>query len=169
MTPATTHEELMSDRKEKLRQSIVADDEASMAIFRRLTPEQWARPVPSDEGAEWKASDVLTHVAVSEGGQLGVIERVLAGQEGVPTDFDLNRYNRRSVQKQADKSVAERLASIERDHAQVLNALEAVGDVDLDKTGRHARGDTLTIEQFFRRITEHRRQHARELAQALGI
>jgi len=159
----------MSERKDKLRQTIQADDAASMAIFKRLTPEQWDQPVPSDEGAEWKARDVLNHVAISESGQLTVIQRVLAGQGGVPDDFDLNRYNRRSVQKQAERSVDEMLDSIEQNHAQVLSALEALPDADLDKTGRHARGDTLTVEQFFHRITEHRRQHAQELARSLGF
>lgn len=159
----------MSDRKDKLRQTIQADDAASLAIFKRLSPEQWERPVPSDEGADWKARDVLAHVAVSEGGQLVVIGRVLAGEGGVPADFELNRYNRRAVQKQAERSTDDFLASIERDHANVLEALEAASDADLDKTGRHARGDTLTIEQFFLRITEHRRQHAEELAHNLGL
>jgi DinB superfamily len=125
--------------------------------------------VPSDEGAEWKARDVLNHVTISEGGQLTVIQRVLAGQGGVPDDFDLNRYNRRSVQKQAERTVADMLAGLEHDHAQVLGALDAVSEADLDKTGRHARGDTLTVEQFFHRITEHRRQHAQELARNLGL
>lgn len=159
----------MSDRKDKLRQVIQADDAASLAIFKRLTPAQWATPVPSDEGVDWKARDVLAHVAVSEAGQLGVIKRVMAGESGVPADFELSRYNRRSVQKQADRPVEDLLAGIERDHAQVLEALEGVSDADLDKTGRHARGDTLNIEQFFERITQHRRQHAEELAQHLGL
>jgi hypothetical protein len=159
----------VSDRKDKLRQTIEADDATSLAIFRRVSPEQWDKPVPSDEGATWKARDVLSHVTISEGGQLVVIQRILAGNGGVPEDFDLNRYNRRVVQKQADRSVDDMLASIERDHAQVLAALESTGEVDLDKTGRHARGDTLTIAQFFHRITEHRRQHAEELARNLGL
>jgi DinB superfamily len=159
----------MSDRKDKLRQRIQGDDAASMAIFRRLSPEQWKQPVPSDEGAEWQARDVLNHVTISESGQLAVIQRVLAGQGGVPDDFDLNRYNRRSVQKQAERTVDDMLASIARDHAQVLVALDGVSEADLDKTGRHARGDTLTVEQFFHRITEHRRQHAQELARNLGL
>ncbi len=159
----------MSDRKDKLRQTIQSDDAASMAIFKRLSPEQWSQPVPSDEGAEWKARDVLNHVAISESGQLTVIQRVLAGQGGVPEDFDINRYNRRSVQKQAERTTDDMLAGIEQAHAQVLSALEAVSDADLHKTGRHARGDTLTIEQFFHRITEHRRQHAQALASHLGL
>ena len=159
----------MSDRKDKLRQIIESDDAASMAIFKRLSPEKWSQPVPSDEGAQWQARDVLNHVAISEGGQLAVIQRVLAGQGGVADDFDINRFNRRSVQKQAERSIDDMLASIEQAHAQVLSVLEAVSDADLDKSGRHARGDTLTIEQFFHRITEHRRQHAEALASHLGL
>ena len=159
----------MSDRKEKLRQTIQADHAASYAIFTRVTPDQWNQSVPSDEGVDWKARDVLSHVAVSEGGQLVVIQRVLSGHGGVPDDFDLNRYNRRSVQKQAERTVDDLLASIAREHAQILTALDGLADADLDQAGRHARGDTLTVEQFFQRITEHRRQHAEELARALGL
>jgi hypothetical protein len=159
----------MTDRKTQLRDTILADHEASLAILRRLTPEQWAQPVPSDEGAEWKARDVLAHLATSEGGQLGQINRLLAGGVTVPDDFDLSRYNRRSVEKKAAQPVPELLATIERDHQEVMNALEAVSEAGLDKTGRHARGDTITVERFFRRITSHRRRHAEELAAALGV
>ena len=159
----------MSDHKDKLRQTIEADDATSLAIFRRVSPEQWERPVPSDEGANWKARDVLSHVTISEGGQLAVIQRILAGQGGVPEDFDLNRYNRRAVQKQVERKVDDMLTSIKSDHAQVLAALDGMSEADLDKTGRHARGDTLTVAQFFQRITEHRRQHAEELARNLGL
>jgi len=159
----------MSKRKDKLRQAMQADHAASLAIFNRVTPEQWGQPVPSDEGVDWKARDVLSHVAASEGSQLVVIQRVLNGQGSVPEDFDVNRYNRRSVQKQAERTPVEFLASIDRDHAQVLAALDGLDEAELDKTGRHARGDTLTIEGFFNRITEHRRQHAEELAHNLGL
>src|SRR6185295_19411667 len=148
----------MSERKARLRQTMQADHAASLAIFNRVTADQWNQSVPSDEGVDWKARDVLSHVAVSEGGQLVVIQRVLAGNGGVPEDFDINRYNRRSVQKQTERTVDDLLASLARDHAQILAALDGLAEADLDQTGRHARGDTLTIEQFFNRITEHRRQ-----------
>jgi hypothetical protein len=159
----------MSERKAKLRETMQADHTASMAILARVAPEQWSMAVPSDEGAEWKARDVLAHLAVSEGGQLGQITRCLEGGVTVPDDFDLNRFNRRAVQKQAETSVTELLAVIERDYAKLLSALDSVAEADLDRTGRHARGDTLTIEQFFHRAGEHRRQHAEQLAQVLGL
>jgi len=112
--------------------------------------------------------DVLAHLAVSEGGQLGQINRCLAGEKPVPDDFDLTRFNRRSVQKQADKSVADMLREIETAHAQVLELLDKVSEADFDKSGRHARGDILTVEQFFIRTTEHRREHAEQLQRTLA-
>jgi hypothetical protein len=158
----------MSSRKDSIRQTILADHAKSWAILTSFTPEQWEKPTPSDEGAQWKARDVLAHLAVSEPGQLAVINRCLKGEVTVPDDFDLTRYNRRSVQKQADKSVADFLKEIETAHAQVLATLDTVSETDLDKTGRHARGDTITVEEFFTRITDHRRQHAEELQKAVG-
>jgi hypothetical protein len=159
----------MTDRKAAIRDKIVADHEHSLGILRRLTPEQWALPVPSDEGAQWKARDVLAHLATSESGQLGQVMRLLQGGVTVPDDFDLARFNRRSVEKKAALSVDEMLGTIERDHQEVLKALEAVDEAEFDKAGRHARGDTITVERFFRRITNHRRMHAEELAAALGL
>jgi hypothetical protein len=60
------------------------------------------------------------------------------------------------------------LAEIEQGHAAVLQALDTVPESDFDKRGRHARGDSLTVEQFFHRITEHRRQHAEQIRAALA-
>jgi hypothetical protein len=154
----------MSDRKAKLRQIIAADHAAAMAVFQQLTPEQWEQPVPSDEGVNWKARDVLAHLAVSESGQLYQLNQAIKGEQTMPPDFDLNRFNRRSVEKNAARTTADFLKQLETDHAAVLVRLEEVSEADLDRSGRHARGDTLTVEQFFQRITEHRRQHAQELA-----
>ncbi len=155
-------------RKDSIRQRITADHAACMTILNSFTPEQWEMPAPSDEGAQWKARDVLAHLAVSEGGQLGQITRCLAGEVPVPDDFDLTRFNRRSVQKQAEKSVAELLNAIEAGHTRVLATLETVSDADFDKSGRHARGDVITVERFFIRTTKHRRTHAEELQKAVG-
>ncbi len=158
----------MSSRQDALRQRLTADHAACLQIFNSFTPEQWEKPAPSENEAPWKARDVLAHMAVSESGQLGQITRCLAGEVTVPDDFDLARFNRRSVQKQADKAVADFLALLETDFAKVLAALDAItDDADFDKTGRHARGDMLTVEQFFIRITEHRLQHAEELQNAV--
>ena len=159
----------MPTRQEAIRQRITADHAACMTILASLTDAQWQTPVPSDEGAQWTARDVLAHLAVSEGGQHGQVVRCLKGEAPVPDDFDLIRFNRRSVQKQAEKPIADLLKDIEAGHAQILATLETVtADADFDKQGRHARGDVITVEQFFIRATEHRRAHAEEIQRALA-
>jgi hypothetical protein len=158
----------MSERKNRLRDTIMADHRASMEILRAITDEQWHQPVPSEADAPWLARDVLAHLAVSEGGQLGQITRCIAGQVTVPDDFDLQRFNRRSVYKQAERSVTDMLAEIETDFARVLDTLDALDEAELDKSGRHASGEIMTVERFFYHIAEHRRQHAEELRRALA-
>jgi hypothetical protein len=159
----------MSARKDAIHQALAADHAASLETLKRLTPEQWTQPVPSEEDAPWTARDVLAHLAISEAGHVGQITRCVAGEAPVPDDFDLRRYNRGSVKKRADKSPAELIAEIEAAYQQLLDLLDRVAEPDLDKTGRHARGDVLSVEQFFRRCTEHRRQHAEELKQAVKL
>jgi hypothetical protein len=38
-----------------------------------------------------------------------------------------------------------------------------VTDADLDKTGRHPRGDEPTLEEFFRHLARHRAGHAADI------
>lgn len=156
----------MSTRKDAIRARINADHDAAMTILNSLTSDQWQKPVPSDEGAQWRAKDVLIHLAVSETGHLGQITRCVAGEPPVPDDFDLTRYNRAAVQKRAEKTPAEALQEIEMGHKQILAKLEEIAEADLDKSGRHARGDVITVEQFFVRCTEHRRAHAEQIRTA---
>jgi DinB superfamily len=155
-------------RKDDIRASMEANNTASLAILKSFTPEQWQTPVPSEEEAPWTAKDVLIHVTLSEGGHVGQIARAASGQEAVPADFDLNRYNRRSVQKNAEKTVDDLLADLQTNYSQLVAKLDEVSEADLDKTSRHARGDTLTVEGFFRRCSEHRLEHAQQLQKAVS-
>lgn len=155
-------------RKDSIRNTMQSNNAASLAILKSLTAEQWQSPVPSESDAPWVAKDVLIHLALSEGGHVGQITRVATGEDGVPADFDLNRYNRRSVQKNAEKSVAELLKDLEDNFGKLVAKLDEVSEADLDKQGRHARGDVLTVEGFFLRCSEHRLEHAQELQKAVS-
>lgn len=155
-------------RKDTIRSLMEANNAASLTIFKSFTPEQWQTPVPSEEDAPWTARDVLVHLSVSEAGHVGQITRTAAGQDGVPADFDLNRYNRRSVQKNAEKSVDDLLNDLQIAYEQLLAKLDELPEADLDKTGRHARGDTLTVEGFFRRCADHRLEHAQQIQKAVN-
>lgn len=159
---------MQPSRKESIRQYIQARHAESLAVLEAIAEADWTRPLYSTENADWSVRDALAHLTVSEGGQLAVIERRLKGEQAIPDDFDLDRFNRRSVEKSAHRTPAELLAALRADYERLLAALEAVAEADLDKTLRHARGDTISVEHAFRRIAEHRADHAAEIAAALA-
>lgn len=153
-------------RLTQLHHHLAEEFDQAHAIFSTLSAEQWNAPVPSDAEAPWTARDALAHVLVSDTGQFTLAQRIAAGGEGAPADFDLNRYNRSSVKKRADTPPAQLLADLAANHAAILAWLATLNEADLDKTGRHAAGDVLTVEGFLRRLSAHRLAHAREMQAA---
>ena len=86
----------------------------------------------------------------------------------MPDDFDLNRYNNRQVEKNKDKQPAEILFGMAESRQKLLALLEEVPDEALDKRGKHARGDVISLEQLFYRIGEHEADHTVEIKRALA-
>ncbi|MBI3761552.1 MAG: DinB family protein [Chloroflexi bacterium] len=158
----------MSNRKELLRDHITAKNAESMAVLRRLTDADWAKPVYSTESATWTARDVLAHLADSEKGLVAQAQRISVGQEGVPADFDLARWNLRAVEKRANRPLAELLADIQAGYAQASAFLDQVAEADLDRMGRHASGRIMSVEAILRQMADHRATHAAEVKAALG-
>jgi DinB superfamily len=159
----------MSERKYAIREYVVAQNAASMQVLEALREGDFARPVYSAEAAApWTVRDVLAHLADSERGQLGQVQRLAAGGQTVPPDFDLDRWNRRIVEKRARHLPADLLADIRAAFEGLLALLDNLDEADLDKAGHHPRGDELSVEGYFRRIASHRAEHAAEVQAALG-
>ena len=111
----------------------------------------------------------LLHIATSESGQINTGKAIAADQPTVPDDFDLNRYNRRQIEKNQDKQPAQRFClGMAESRKKLLAFLEEVPEEALDKRGRHARGDVISLEQLFHRIGEHEADHADEIKRALA-
>lgn len=155
-------------RKEAIRAHLQQNHAGSMTILKSLTPGQWETPMPSESDAPWTAKNVLIHLAISEAGHVGQISRAVSGEEPVPADFDLTRYNRRSVQKNADKDIETLLQDLEAAFGQLTAKLDQIAEADLDRMARHARGDTLTVEAFFLRCSDHRLEHAQQIQTAIS-
>jgi hypothetical protein len=110
----------------------------------------------------WKVKQVLLHLAMSESGQINAGKAIAAGQPTVPDDFDLNRYNRRQLEKNQDKRPPEILFGMAESRQKLLAFLDGVSADDLDKRGKHGRGDVISLEQLFYRIGEHEAEHSRD-------
>ncbi len=124
-------------------------------------------PVYGQEGAEWSVRDVVAHLADAESGLLGQVQRLLAGEVTVPEDFDLDRWNRSAVRRSRKHSLADLIHQIDASYQEALATLRSVDETSLDLAGRHSSGAILTVEGFFRRMADHRREHTRDLQAAI--
>ncbi len=157
----------LSERKHVLHDHLIHTREHLLEIIGQLQPEDWEKVVQSSEGG-WTVKQALLHLATSETGQIGTGKAIANGQPTVPDDFDLNRYNNRQVEKNKDKQPAEILFGMAESRQKLLTFLEEVPDEALDKRGKHARGDVISLEQLFYRIGEHEADHAAEIKRALA-
>lgn len=157
----------LDERKHQLREHLTAARQTLLALLEPLPAADWERPVQTEDGG-WTVKQVVLHIATSESGQLGTGKAIAAGQPTVPDDFDLNRYNVRQVQKNQDKSPAEILSGMAEARQKLLAFLDTVSADDLDKRGKHARGDVISLEQLFARIADHEAEHTATIQQALA-
>ena len=158
----------MTDRKSRILQAVEEAHAVSWDVLSGIPAEGWFRRVYSEAGADWTVRDLAAHLADSERGQVGQLQRLLQGGQTLPPDFDLERWNRRAVAKRAGRTPEEHLSEILAAYHSGLILLDGAAEEDLDRVGRHARGDDLTVEAFFRRIASHRLEHAREIQQAMA-
>lgn len=152
--------------KDVLRQKLTETRDDLTAYIKNLREPDWTQPVYS-HGEEWTALDVLRHLTWAEGGMARLIVQLRRGEEGVPTDFDLDRYNARGVQKLADKTPAELMELMAENRRWILDMLGELSQDDLQRQGRHGSGRTMTVAQVFQQIADHERQHLHDMRQAL--
>ena len=158
----------LSERKHVLHDHLNHTREELLDVVGQMQAEDWDRPVQSIEGG-WTVKQLLLHVATSESGQIKTAQAIATGQPTVPDDFDLDRYNARQIEKNKEKQPPEILFGLAGSRQKLLTFLEEVPEAALDKSGKHGRGDVITLEQLFLRIGEHEAGHAEEIKQALGM
>jgi uncharacterized damage-inducible protein DinB len=156
----------MNEQIQALHDYLTAAHEETWAVLTHLTSEGFQKHVYSAGEVDWSVRDVLAHMADAERGLLGQIRRLLVGEPTVPDDFDLNRWNRSAVRKRAGQSPQEILGDLERAHQNILTALSQVDPTLLDRVGRHPSGKLLTVDAYFRRIADHRREHTADIQRA---
>lgn len=156
------------DRKAAVLQNLASSRARTMSLAWSLSEEQWAG-MAYDEGSEWRVVDILRHVADSERGMTALIVQVKDGGEGVPADFDLARWNKRTVEKLQEKGPEQLLGEMTQNRAKLLEVIESLGPDDWDKKGRHASLQILSIEQICNLIADHERDHMAAVRAAVGL
>lgn len=130
--------------------------------------DRWETQVYS-EGANWTVRQLLIHLAVADKGHNGMIKAIAQGENTIPEDFDLERFNRRSVEKRAEATPDELRAALRATAAERAAWLATCDDATLDQKGRHGSMQILSIAQILDVIAGHDRTHGQDIAALLGI
>lgn len=150
----------MAESKQALREEMAAARFELMAAIGSLAEADWDRATANPE---WTARDILTHVAVSESGNLVRMRRILEGNSALPADWDLNRYNNRQVEKRRGMAVADLVAALSQSREEALAFLDGLTAEQLDTRGWHGSGRELSLAEIFVVMANHERGHARDI------
>ena len=121
------------------------------------------------EGAAWTARQLLIHLAITDQGQSNTVMAIANGEELVPPDFDLERYNKRSVEKRAEMTVDEARQMLSDTRAKFNEWLDQLDESKLELTGRHGSLNVYSIGEFLEVMATHERNHANDIARVLSI
>lgn len=121
------------------------------------------------DGAQWTIRQLTIHLALAQPGLQRQAMSFAQGEELIPPDFDINRYNQRSVEKKAEMTFAEARTQLNQDRVELVNWLNSIEDeAILDKSGRTSLLDVLTVAQMMERIGNHEVEHAEQIAAYLA-
>ena len=158
----------MSADKKLLWQTNLAESRAALsALLNGLTAEQWAAPVFS-EGDTWTVKTVVSHLLDSERGMSIQVHKIRKGEETVPENFDLARWNAGVQKRVGDVTPTELIANLEATRAKTLEVMNSLRDEEWTRSGRHPARGIITIEQYYETIHGHELGHTADIAKALG-
>ena len=132
------------------------------AVLDSVPAHLWDTRLYSD-GAQWTLRQLLIHLMIADKGQNNVLKGVAEGKDVIPADYDLERYNKRSVEKQVEVTVADARAALQTSRADLVNWLSSVDDSALDKQGRHATLQILTLGQMLDVMAMHETAHTNDI------
>lgn len=157
----------MSERIEHHKNRLAAARQYLDALFDGVG-ERWDETLYSD-GAQWTIRQLAIHLMIADKGHNNMVMGIAEGRNIIPEDYDLERFNRSSVSKRAEMTVAEIRAALAASRAELLAWLDKIDEDVLQKSGRHASLEIMTIDRILAVMAWHERTHAEDIARHLGL
>ncbi|MCA1644856.1 MAG: maleylpyruvate isomerase family mycothiol-dependent enzyme [Chloroflexi bacterium] len=156
---------MLHDRKDAIRQDLVAAQRALLDLLDQVGSDDWLRSSPN-EG--WTVRDLLTHLTTAESGFVPTLRRMVAGEGGVPADFDPNRWNAGQLRRRGELAPQALRAELESAHRDMLILLDSLDDSALDHRGQLSSGREGSTEDNFRLVAAHKRTHTEDIRAAFA-
>ena len=160
------------DRKKEYIQEAQKVREKTRKIITEANEEQLKKKM-SEHNESWTVLEVAKHIYTSEDGMVKLMKQIKDHSDpntlpGVPEDFDLDRYNKRQVQKLQELTKEDILTKLSESRANFVTFVENLTEKDLSKKGRHASLRVLSIEEILQLISSHETEHQNKLMNALN-
>lgn len=136
-------------------------------VLDRVPAGVWEQQIYSD-GAQWTLRELLIHLMISDHGQNNVLMGIAEGKNIIPDDYDLNRYNSGSVSKRKEVSLEFARNALTESRQRLIDWLSEIDDSVLDKEGRHASMQILSIAQILDVMAQHEEGHTRDIEAMLA-
>jgi uncharacterized protein (TIGR03083 family) len=155
----------MDAKKKEIKDELSDARSVLFAILQGLSEAAWDTMVYS-EGETWTVADILRHLTAAERDMTLLVERIRKGAGGVPADFDLDRWNRRSIEKAESKSPADLQAEMRENRLHLIGVIDSIEPEEWDIRGRHGSLRIMTVEEILRLIADHERRHTADIRNA---
>ena len=160
------------DKKKEYIQEAQKVREKTKKIITDANEEQLKKKM-SEHNESWTVLEVAKHIYTSEDGMVKLMKQIKDHSDpntlpGVPEDFDLDRYNKRQVQKLQELTKEDILTKLSESRANFVTFVENLTEKDLSKKGRHASLRVLSIEEILQLISSHETEHQNKLMNALN-
>jgi hypothetical protein len=157
----------MTERLEQHKQQL-ADSRARLLEALERIGERGDEQIYS-EGAQWTLRQLAIHLALADAGHNNMIDHYTQGKEFIPENYDIERYNKRSVDKSGDMTLEQAIAALHKSRAELLAWFDAQEDDGfLDKQGRHASLRILSISEIIAVMAAHELGHTKDIMAMLG-
>lgn len=156
----------MADRLPQIIARLSEEGTASLDFFRALPAEAWSRQV-YDAGPEWTVREVLCHFVSAELSLVELFKRIVATGEGVPPDFDIDRWNNSKVSKMQAMTPLQLIPEFGEVRARTIAWAGTLSEADLDKVGRHPYLGEDRIENMLKLLYRHNMLHQRDVKKVL--
>ena len=158
---------MASERIETIIGRLNQTRERLNAALDRVPQALWEQVIYHD-GAQWTLRQLLIHLSVVDQGQANVIKGVAEGKNLIPEDYDINRYNSSSVGKRQAVTVEEARASLAQSRADLIAWLNQIDDSVLDKEGRHAILQIMSVDKMLDVLAGHEEGHTRDIEEMVA-
>jgi len=135
-------------------------------FFNILSKDHWEVQVyPPD--SDWSLHHLLAHFTSSELGRITLVQSVLSGGEGASSDFDIDIFNQREVEKLLDEPNSYLLELFFKARTELITIVTGLEKDDLNRIGYDPYLGAVSLLEIIKLTYRHLQIHLRDARRCL--